>query len=153
MPPYITTQFEFPRMNSEGLVHRVYDAFASSGAPFKSVFPWGCPADMSLDDIVDWNQTKISGGFKLGLIEHVSNDYRQVLVTLPPFDHARLIIRLRGSGVEFHLIVYESDVESFGSDALIELSLAMRSSARPRSIQTYGENGGGVLHEALLQGG
>lgn len=152
MPAYVTTQLDFPLARTDGLVRDVYAAFARAGAPFTKVHAWGCPPDLSFDSIVEWNQTKLSSGFRLGRDEHVSHNYRQVFVAFLPFDYARLYLSLGPSGVGFHLIVPESEVEALGADPILALGREVFRSLGPRSIQTYGEGAAAVPHNELLAG-
>lgn len=152
MPSYLTLHIELDRADSPGLVRRVYDALAESGAPFRGVHAWGCDPDMPLEAIIAWNQARLDRGFQLGMRQHVSKDYRQVLLALPPFSQARVFLMLRGDGVGFHLIVPEAELDDAGTAALDRLARALWFTLRPRSIQSSGEYGAATSHRALLGG-
>ena len=152
MPAYLSVHFEFARIAADGLVRRFYNGLARGGAPFKSVLEWGCPPDMPLDEVVEWNQTKLSSGFVLGFTQDVVHDYRQILLDLAPYSHARVFIMLRGSGVGFHLIVPEAEIGEFGGAPLARLARSLWDSVCPRSIQTSGEIDAPVSHDALAKG-
>jgi hypothetical protein len=152
MPAYMDTQFEFPQSRAHGLVRRFYDALRDGGAAYMSVFPWGCSADMPLDEVVLWNQEKLNSRFTLGYDQSVRHDYRQILVALQPFSSARVFILLAEAAVRFHLIVPESDVASHGPASLFALAGSVWDSMKPRSIQTYGELGAPVSHGKLSAG-
>lgn len=134
------------------VVRRVYEGFFAAGAPFAGVFAWGCPADLTLDSIIDWNQERLDRGFRLRSNQHVAHNYRQILLDLPPFSRARLILRPERAGVAFQLIVPESELDEASQARLEQLAAALWEGLQPRSIQTYGELGAAHTHEALADG-
>ncbi len=152
MPPYFSTTFGFARADTDGLVGRVYSAFTDAGAPFKTVLAWGCDPDLTLAEITEWNQRRLDRGFRLGLTEHVSNDYRQVLLSLASYDEVRLFIGLDKSTVTFDLIVSERDVQRFGQSAIQDCAHRVWDKARPLWIQTHFENGAAVPERQLRFG-
>lgn len=153
MPAYWTMTLEFSRDDAGGLVGRVYDAFHAAEAQFLSVFAWGCSPDMSLADVVAWNQAKLSKGFTLRPSQDVAHDYRQVMLRMPPYSYLRLFISLSSAtGLRFNLIIPETEVRDKRWTHLYGLAMTLWSSAQPRSIQTYGEGAACTSHESLRSG-
>jgi len=152
VPAYLSVHFDFDPRDTADLVRRFYASLATAGAPFGAVLPWGCDARLSLDEIIAWNQAKLAIRFRLGYAQHVSNDYRQILLDLPPFSHARVFVLLGGDSVGFSLIVPESEVDEVGTGVLERVARSVWAELRPRSIQTMGELGAPVRHGKLLGG-
>jgi len=111
MPAYITVAFEFPKNSKLELVRRFYGHFVSESVSFSGVFEWGCSPDLSMEQIIEWNQQKLNEDFKLGYDEDVSNDYRQVLFSVPPFTECRVFILNGSEWVSFHCIVPECEID------------------------------------------
>lgn len=139
MPTYYSTTVAFSRTSSDGLVARVYNALGKAGAPFAHVHVWGCSPDLSLAQIIAWNQAKLDLGFRLGFTENVANDYRQILLTLPPYEETRVFLLLKDQNVEFNILIRESDIDALGHCALFDLMNRFWVDAKPRWIQTSGE--------------
>src|SRR6266404_865946 len=92
MPAYTTVRFQFGKESRDALVRSFYKAFTSEGLAFSRVHAWGCRPDLTLDDIIEWNQQKLDEDFELGYDEDVSHDYRQVLLADHPFSECRVYI-------------------------------------------------------------
>lgn len=109
MPAYYSLKFGVRDTNIEpGFVARVYEAVFAAGFPFAGVASRGCPPEMKLDAIVDWNQQRLERKFVLGSKDHVSLDYRQILLAHPRFSHCRLYIHAQDS--QFVLLVPEAEI-------------------------------------------
>lgn len=109
MPPYYSLNFGVRDTNIQpGFVASVYEAIFAAGFPFAGVAPYGCPSEMKLDAIVDWNQQRLERKFVLGFKDHVSLDYRQILLMHSLYSHCRLYIYARDS--QFVLIVPEAEI-------------------------------------------
>jgi len=109
MPPYYHLNFGVRDTNIQpGFVASVYETIFAAGFSFTGVSPWGCPPDMKLDAIVDWNQQRLERKFELGFNDHVSLDYRQILLAHPLYSHCRLYIYARDC--QFVLIVPEAEI-------------------------------------------
>jgi hypothetical protein len=109
MPPYYSLNFGVRDTNIQpGFVASVYEAIFAAGFPFAGVASRFCPSEMKLDAIVDWNQQRLERKFVLGFEDHLSLDYRQILLAHPLYSHCRLYIYARDS--QFVLIVPEAEV-------------------------------------------
>lgn len=109
MPGYYHLSFGYRETNiPPGFVARVYEAIFAAGFPFAGIGSQFSPPDMTLDDIVDWNQQRLERKFVLGYTEHISLDYVQILLAHPLYSHCRLYIYARDS--QFVLIVPEAEV-------------------------------------------
>jgi hypothetical protein len=109
MPAYFSLTFGYRAATiPPDFVARTYESFFQSGFPFKCVYAWGCPADMPLPAIIEWNQRRLERGFELGFTQHVSHDYRQLLLSHPAYRECRLFILALTR--QFVLIVPEADV-------------------------------------------
>ncbi|MDX2109039.1 MAG: hypothetical protein SFY80_02235 [Verrucomicrobiota bacterium] len=139
MPAYTTVAFQFPKTSRAGLVRKVYDAFASAGLAFSHVHSWGCDANLNLDEIVDWNQTKLDQDFKLGFDEDVSNDYRQILLAGNPFSECRLYILNGDDSVAFHCIVPESEISDLNCHSIQNAADKIWDSLPVDTIDSIGE--------------
>ncbi|XXX77445.1 hypothetical protein WMF30_01550 [Sorangium sp. So ce134] len=129
-----------------------YGALRAAGLGFQCVLAWGCPGDLTLDDITAWNQTKLDAGFTLGFDEHVSNDYRQILLGGSPFSECRVILLNRAESYSFHIIVPEEEVTDSRWIWLRSVAEHVWRSLPVAAIQTYGELGAGASLRALDAG-
>ena len=112
MPAYTTIACSFDKIDRARLVREFYDAFFGEDVTFKGVLVWGCDPDLSLDQIVEWNQSKLDDNFILGHDQHVENDYRQIILEVEPFSECRLILFNWDSGLSFHCIAPEYEINA-----------------------------------------
>jgi hypothetical protein len=148
MPPYYSVCFGYRSRDVQpGFVARVYEAFFAAGLPFGGVVAWGCPADLTLEAIVSWNQERLERGFSIGFTEHVSLDYRQIYLGHPAHSPYRLLVSVEAC--QFVLLVPESDVSDDDGWTLIASSVAPLEALAERiwrtglfaAIQTHTEAG------------
>lgn len=111
MPAYFSIKFEVKK--DRGAISSFCKALIQSGLAFKSGF-WGFEDD-SFDDIIAWNQEKLDDNFKLGLTEHHSHDYKQMLFDFSDFSEVRLYVLndQQSNTFSFSLIVPENDLVKF----------------------------------------
>lgn len=152
MPAYTTISCSFHRRDRSGLVRAFYDVFFGDGVTFKGVFAWGCDADLTLGDIVEWNQTKLDEDFVLGLDQHVKHDYRQIILDVDPFSECRLILSNRGSCIAFRCIVPEHEINPRNATTLENACRRVWSGLPVQAVESYGETGGDVGPEAIKSG-
>ena len=143
MPAYATIEYAFLKTDlTQNLVQEFYHAIQVNRIQFDKVYAWGCQEQMSLDEIVEWNQKKLHSNFVLGDDEHVSHDYRQILLSGSPYTELRVfILNEHERTVSFHLIAPEGEVYSRGYERLQDLSLSVWASLPVQVIQSYGELG------------
>lgn len=135
MPPYYSLNFGVRDTNIRpGFVASVYEAIFAAGFPFAGVAPRGSPPEMKLDAIVAWNQQRLERKFVLGFEDHVSLDYRQILLTHPLYSHCRLYIHARHG--QFVLIVPEAEVlEDYAGPVLEDYADLVFAAERVRSLE------------------
>ncbi|NQU24056.1 MAG: hypothetical protein HQ567_22465 [Candidatus Nealsonbacteria bacterium] len=118
MPPYTAISCSFDKRDRHGLVRTFYDTFFGPDVRFNGVLAWGCDADLTLDQIVEWNQAKLDADFILGFDQHVSHNYRQIRLAVEPFSECRLILSNWESRLAFDCIVPEHETTPHNADAL-----------------------------------
>jgi hypothetical protein len=140
---------------------------------YGGVLAWGCRGDLTLEEVIRWNQGRLDRDFVLGFTEHVSNDYRQVLLRHPRYSECRVIVlngsrliyvivpesQVFGIGGPFPVEVYTSDEETLAGhtrtdqvEPLRQLALAVWQSGLVVSVQTYGELGEATGYASLKEG-
>jgi hypothetical protein len=140
---------------------------------YGGVLAWGCRGDLTLDDVVHWNQERLDRDFELGYTEDVSNNYRQLLLRHPQYSECRVIIH-SGSRL-ISVIVPEDDIFEIGGPFPVELSaedtdvlewhtrpeqveplrqlaMALWRSGLVVSVQTHGELGAAIAYASLREG-
>jgi hypothetical protein len=174
VPTYYSVGFQYDRAAVRpGFLRDLYSTMLRGEFQYGGVLAWGCRGDLTLDEVIHWNQERLDRDFELGFTEHVSNDYRQVLLRHPQYSECRVIV-LNGSRV-IYVIVPEDDVleiggpfpaELCGVDAeglagytrpgqvepLKRLALAVWQSGLVVSVQTYGELGAPTDYAPLREG-
>lgn len=153
MPAYATIMFDFAKASRPGLVRRFYERFVTRDVTFFKAFEWGCPPDLSLEQIIEWNQQKLDDDFIIGDDEHVSNDYRQVLFSAPPFSECRVfILNEDNAAITFHCIVPESEIEVTNCGSLLAAAEQIWSDLPVRVIDTCWELDDTVSYNGLSKG-
>ena len=110
MPTYHSISFQCSKSHiTKKTVRSFCDALLRCGPTFAGGY-WGCEDD-SYEDIIQWNQRKLEENFQLGITEHHSNDYRQMLLTHPDFSEVRLYLHnmRKDPSFSFELIIPEQD--------------------------------------------
>ena len=149
MPAYTTVEIGF--LKSEQTSHFIaefYKAVQVEGVSFDKVFVWGCSEDMSLEEIIEWNQAQLDSNFKLGYDQGVSNDYRQLLLKGTPYTECRIFILNGDNSVSLHLIVPEHEVKSKGYKVLSSIAKSVITALPVRYVQTYDELSDGKVYES-----
>ena len=164
MPSYFNISAEWEKIiKEESFLLSIYNSLFSNGFTFKSVLEWGCSGDLSINDIITWNQEKLNKRFRLGYSEDVSNDYRQFYLSHSLFDNIRVITDY---SLHISIIVPEYDIyqdeynptnliDNYNMnriDALISLSESLWDTNLFVSIQTYPELGGNTPYKKLQKG-
>lgn len=92
-------------------VKDVYDIFFQSGFPYKSGF-WIYEDDMTLEQIIEWNQKHLEDKFVLGFDQHYKYDCRQILLDTDLYEEMRLFwMYLKEDDIIFlHLVVPEENI-------------------------------------------
>lgn len=108
MPTYCSVVFQYERAAIHSTyVRDLYTAMLQNGFVYGGVLAWGCPADLSLDDVIHWNQALLEKDFNLGSTEDVSKGYRQIFLLHPHYSECRVFII--NSYQTIHLIVPEDE--------------------------------------------
>jgi hypothetical protein len=152
MPAYTTIVCEFSKRDRGELVSRFYAAFLSKGVAFDGVFPWGCEPNMTLREIVDWNQAKLDSDFSLGYTQDVSHDYRQIVLKVRTFRKCRLFLINGKTSIEFHCIVPENEITMRNCQPFLDASLRAWSQLPVKAIESYGESDANVGSAAINAG-
>jgi hypothetical protein len=174
VPAYYSVGFQYERAAVQpGFLRDLYATMLSGEFAYGGVLAWGCRGDLRLDEVICWNQERLDRDFELGYTEHVSNNYRQVLLRHPQYSECRVIV-LNGSRL-IYVIVPEADVFEIGGPFPAELfaedARALAGSTRPEQVeplkqlavdvwqsglvvsaQTYGEIGGPTGNASLRAG-
>ena len=88
MPSYFNISLQFERKDIYGnFMKDFYNILSEAGLQFKSGYR--SSEEMSLEEIVEWNQRKLEGNFKLGSAEHYSYDFKQVLFEYGTYSQVR----------------------------------------------------------------
>lgn len=144
MPAYFSIEILFEKdILYPSFVRDVYTSIFQTGHRFKRGYWYG--EDMSLEQIINWNQRKLEEKFKLGLKEHVKHDYKQILVDTNKCSEMRLYWLYLNDVINLHLIIPEADVlhpklNSFFLDdeinPLIEIACCIWNTGLVTAIQT-----------------
>jgi hypothetical protein len=106
---------------------------------FSRVHAWGCRPDLTLEEIIEWNQQKLDEDFELGYDQDVSHDYRQILLAGHPFSECRAYIMNGRRSLAFNCIVPESEISSHDCDLLVRVADRVWSTLPVRNIDSFGE--------------
>ena len=152
MPAYTIISCSFDKRDRAGLVGAFYDAFFGNGVTFNGVFAWYCDADLTLEQIVEWNQSKLDSDFVLGYDEHVKHNYRQIMLAVDPFSECRLILSNCESDISFQCIVPEREINKGNAGSLEHACQRAWSQLPIQSVESYGELGEPVGAKAITSG-
>jgi len=162
MPAYMSTEFIFLRSKlTETTIRDFYGAIQVNGIKFDKVFAWGCSEELSLGEIIQWNQEKLDSGFELGTAEDVSNDYRQILLAGTPYAVCRVIVfnsmesddeDIYTDTFSFCIIVPHSDIYEHGDKWLKEIAESVWARMPVSLIRTYGEIDDGPNYDEVQKG-
>lgn len=161
MPPYFSVHYSFPYdYFSSNFTKNVYETIFEF-FPFKSGYWESESKNNSLEEIISWNSKLLSKKFKLGLNQHVKNDYKQMLLHSDQYSHLRLFWIYHSNEITLHLILPEDEVELNdntwrfdGSQLapLLQLSIRLWNKHRVNTVQTYRELGAPVNLRRILKG-
>ena len=152
MPAYTTISFSFDRPVSNRLVEQFYSAFFNNEIKFKSVLEWGCPPDMTLKEIIEWNQGKIDSYFTPEMDTNISHYERQLCLNVEPFSECRIIINSDEEAVYFNCIVPECEISTENSHVFKKAALRIWDALPVRLTETYDELGSSVGYEQVKVG-
>jgi hypothetical protein len=138
VPAYYSVGFQYEREAVRAtFLRNLYSAMLRGRFAYGGVLAWGCRGDLTLDEVINWNQERLDRDFELGYTEDVSNDYRQVLLCHTQYSECRVIV-LNGSRLIF-VIVPEADVFEIGGPFPVELSAedaeGLAEYARPEQVE------------------
>ena len=152
MPAYYSVGFQHERASVRpGFLRDLYATMLSGEFAYGGVLAWGCRGDLTLDAVIDWNQERLDRDFELGYTEHVSNNYRQILLLNHRYRECRVLVLHESRQVD--VIVPEADVIGAGQlDPLKRLAVAVWQTGLFVSVQTYGELGAATPYAALQTG-
>ncbi|MBQ3111059.1 MAG: hypothetical protein IJC69_07965 [Clostridia bacterium] len=164
MPAYFSLQAVFNRKDIHpAFVRDFYNHLFKCDLKFKSGFLDA--QGLSFAEIVDWNQHKLENNFRLGMDEHHSNDYKQILFDFCEFSEVRgywLNNYPSDDEFTFSIIVPESElVESYATNPLTTneeikkletLAISMWDFDAMQSIHASWESGFGALSPAQNKG-
>ncbi|MCE9555240.1 MAG: hypothetical protein K8T91_17965 [Planctomycetes bacterium] len=171
MPPYYSVAFQYePAAVRPDFLRDLYSLMLRGEFTYGGVLAWGCRGDLTLDQVIQWNQERLDKDFELGFTEHVSNNYRQVILRHPQYSQCRVIVQ-HGSRL-IDVIVPEDDIFKIGGpfptklcpealawhtrpeqlEPLKRLALAVWQSGLIVAVQTYGELGAETAYATLKEG-
>jgi len=164
MPPYMGFSFKFGRsVKKKGLVRSFYEVCLRNGAEYAGCYP--IELDATLDEVIDFNQRKLDGGFQLGLRTHFRNNYRQIMFNLGDFCHCRLFIMFYDKEVSFNVVIPTHEFQAQPDDptapssmnsapdlyekwrCLLTISKALWAELPVRRLVTDNEDGGDVIKD------
>lgn len=108
LPSYFSIEFSFPYHALNNTFVRDFYSSLFSKYPYKSGY-WNSESN-TLDEIITWNQKHLENKFILGYNEHVSNNYKQILLTSYTFSEIRHFWNYRRNEISCSLIIPEFDV-------------------------------------------
>jgi hypothetical protein len=79
MAPLHSFSFSFDKADRFGLVEKFYQACSGDDIAFIEVEAWGCRPDLTIAEIIQWNQKKLSDDYVLGPTTHVRHNYRSTV--------------------------------------------------------------------------
>lgn len=153
MPAYVSVSYVFEKESlSSEFVKQFYQSLFVNRVGFEKVFPWGCPPDMLLADIISWNQAKLDANFSLGFSDDVSLNYRQVLLSGSPFSECRVFIHNLFDSIVMHMIFPECEATAESLAFVQDVSASVWRRMKPEFIQTVCEMGDPVSLEEFRSG-
>lgn len=153
MTAYTTIEFTFMKSKlSKTFVAELYRAVQVQDVAFEKVVPWGCSENMTIEEIIEWNQNKLDSNFEHGDTEDVSNDYRQVLFNCHPYAEFRMYIIYSEDTIYVHIIVPEADTAEFGTSQLRGVSLSVIEKLPVELVQSYSEISDSSLYCEIMEG-
>lgn len=109
MPAYFSIEISFKKdILYSSFVEDVYSVLFQSGFNFKSGYWFG--EDMTLEQIIEWNQKHLQNKFSLGYTQHVKYDYKQILLDTDIFSEMRVYWMYSNDRIHLDIIIPESDV-------------------------------------------
>ena len=152
MPAFTSMSFLFHKPVVSNLVERFYRTFMNDQIEFKSVLDWGCSPDMTLEEIIEWNQGKVDSGFIAEMDTDVSQYERQVCLDVEPFSQCRIILSSNKNAVCFRCIVPEDEISNKNTLVFEEAALRVWDVLPVKLTETYGELGSGVGYAKVKMG-
>ncbi len=160
MPAYFSIEVSFKKnILNKTFVKDIYNTLDKSGFRFKSGYWFG--EDMSLEQIIDWNQKLLEKKFELDFKQHVKFDYKQILLDTSSYSHMRAFWMYLNKRINLSIIIPEYDVLSDENSIMfltnkispiIDLSCNIWDTGMVSSIQSCLELDAGVDYERLDKG-
>lgn len=161
MPAYFSVEFSFKyEVLYPTFVMDIYNLFFKNGFSFmKSYFD---NDNLSIDEIIEWNQRHLQNKFRLGYTQHYNKDYKQILLKHNGYEELRLFWTYFEKEIRLTWIVPESDVLdedghyffiSSKIAPLLEVSKKIWKSTDVSMIQTCLEFDGGAGSLSKLEKG
>ncbi|MFC3801070.1 hypothetical protein [Cohnella sp. GCM10012308] len=108
MPSYFSIELAFPYQDlNSTFVSDFYSAIFAK-YPFKTGY-WNSEEN-TLEEIIVWNQKHLENKFILGYKEHVSNNYKQILLSSDTFSEIRHFWSYSRNEIRSSIIIPEFDV-------------------------------------------
>ena len=154
MPAYfdITFSYEYSCLNPN-FVDQIYTIFFNNGFSFKQAY---YDDSITLEEIIEWNQSRLEKKFELGYTQDIKYDYKQVCFTREGYEELRAFWLYSNNEITLTLITPEYDLLNENhSEAgflfinskiipFIELSKEIWKETDVTAIQTALEFDGGV---------
>ncbi|MGO4501105.1 hypothetical protein AB4114_35235 [Paenibacillus sp. 2RAB27] len=108
MPPYFSVEVGYSHKSlNKNFVDRIC-SFIFTKFPFKNGY-WNSESN-SLLEIINWNQQLLEKRFILGYDEHVSNNYKQLLLSSELYTHMRMYWGYRNDKISLSIIIPEYEI-------------------------------------------
>lgn len=108
MPPYFSIELAFPYQALNNTFVRDFYSALFAKYPYKSGY-WNSEKN-TLEEITIWNQKHLKNKFILGYEEHVSNNYKQILLASDTFSEIRHYWSYSRNEIRSSIIIPEIDV-------------------------------------------
>jgi hypothetical protein len=99
----------------KNFVNQVYGIFFSNGFTFKQEY---FEENITLEEIIEWNQSKLEKKFELGLTQNFKHDYKQICFTRDGYEHLRAFWSFLNNEISLTFITPEYDV--LGNDNFLD---------------------------------
>lgn len=161
MPAYFSVEFSFKyEVLFPDFVRDIYTLFFNNGFSFKqSYFD---DNNLSIDEIVVWNQKHLQNKFRLGYTQHYNEGYKQILLKHDGYEELRLFWMYFDKEIRLTWIVPEYDVLDEDEhyifipnkiEPLLDVSKKIWESMDVSIIQTCLELDGGAVRLSKIEKG
>jgi hypothetical protein len=164
LPAYFDVTFSYEYRNLQAnFVNQVYFIFFNHGFTFKQEY---FEENIILEEIIEWNQSKLEQKFELGFTQNLKHDYKQICFNREGYEHLRAFWSFSNNEISLTFITPEYDVlgndnfldENFHFlfyklEPIIELSKDIWKQTEVTAIQTALESDDGVTGLSELLSG